>query len=268
MSQPGTPTRHSLCRATDNPPRAFGWGPAVVHDVPMDHSLEPDHMTEAGQRLVRTVDGFTDGDWAGPSLLPGWSRAHVVAHLALNGEALRDVLQGVVERHPVPMYESQEKRDSDIEELAAAEPSDLRERLLAVLTTFQDAMLALPESAWDGRFERTPGGQELPLRALPLMRVREIEIHHADLGSGYTPDQWPTRFAEVVVDGMVKRLDAEPSFRVTPLDSERSWEVGAVGEQSAIVTGPVAQLAWWLTGRDPGDQVSCSRGNLPAIGAW
>jgi len=43
----------------------------VVHDGGMDHSLEPDHMTEAGQRLVRTVDGFTGDDWAAPSLLPG-----------------------------------------------------------------------------------------------------------------------------------------------------------------------------------------------------
>lgn len=234
----------------------------------MDRSLEPDHLTEAGQRLVRTVDGFADEDWATPSLLPGWSRAHVVAHLALNGEALRDVLKGVVEAEPVPMYESQEKRDSDIEELAGADPADLRGRLLAVLTTFQDAMRALPESAWAGRFERTPGGQELPLQALPLMRVREIEIHHADLGAGYTPDQWPSTFAETVVDGMVKRLDPEPAFRVTPLDSERSWEVGEVGEQSSIVTGPVAQLAWWLTGRAPGDQVACSRGDLPTIGPW
>ena len=234
----------------------------------MDHSLEPDHMTEAGQRLVRTVDGFGADDWAAPSLLPGWSRAHVVAHLALNGEALRDVLQGVLEREPVAMYASQERRDADIEELAGAEPADLRERLLAVLTTFQDAMVAMPEDAWSGRFERTPGGPELPLDALPLMRVREIEIHHADLGAGYTADQWPATFAETVVDGMVKRLDPEPAFRVTPLDSERSWEVGEVGEQSAIVTGPVAQLAWWLTGREPGEQVVCSRGDLPAIGAW
>lgn len=240
----------------------------MVHDGRMDHSLEPDHMTEAGQRLVRTVDRFGDDDWTAPSLLPGWSRAHVVAHLALNGEALRDVLKGVVEREPVAMYESQEKRDTDIDELAAADPVALRERLLAVLTTFQDAMLAVPESAWSGRFERTPGGPELPIAGLPLMRVREIEIHHADLDAGYTAAQWPKKFAETVVDGMVKRLDPEPAFRVTPLDSDRSWQVGEVGEQSSIVTGPIAQLAWWLTGRAPDSQVVCSRGDLPTIGAW
>ena len=166
------------------------------------------------------------------------------------------------------MYASQEARDDDIEELAGADHAELRDRLLASLTTFQDATVALPDEAWSGRFERTPGGPTFPLDAVPLMRVREIEIHHADLGAGYTADQWPPGFAEVVVDGMVKRLDPDPGFRVTPLDSERTWDVGQVDDESAVVTGPVAQLAWWLTGRPPGEQVSCSRGELPTIGGW
>ena len=122
----------------------------------------------------------------------------------------------------------------------------------------------MPDDAWSGRFDRTSDSEgTLPLDAVPLMRVREIEIHHADLGAGYTADQWPTTFAEVVVDGMVKRLDPDPGFRVAPLDSDRSWDVGPVDERSAVVTGPVAQVAWWLTGRAPGDQVSCSRGGSP-----
>lgn len=240
----------------------------VVHDGPMDHSLEPDHLTEAGQRLARTVDGFTGDDWSAESLLPGWSRAHVVAHLALNGEALRDVLVGAVERQPVAMYPSPEARDTDIEELAQADPAELRERLLAVLTTFQEATVAVPDDLWGGTFERTPGGPTFPLESVPLMRVREIEIHHADLDAGYTAAQWPPGFSESVVDGMVRRLDPETSFRVTPLDSDRSWDVGRVGDATAVVTGPVAQIAWWLTGRPPGEQVSCSRGDLPTIGAW
>lgn len=234
----------------------------------MDHSLEPDHLTEAGQRLVRTVDGLSDDEWRAESLLPGWSRASVVAHLALNGEALRDVLVGACEGEPVAMYSSQEARDADIEELAHAEPAELRERLLAVLTTFQEATVAVPDDVWQGRFERTPAGQTLPLDSVPLMRVREIEIHHADLGSGYTADQWPHRFSETVVDGMVRRLDSQTRFRITPLDSERSWDVGDVDDDSGVVTGPVAQIAWWLTGRAPGDQVAYSRGDLPTIGAW
>ncbi|MGZ5398672.1 MAG: maleylpyruvate isomerase family mycothiol-dependent enzyme [Nocardioides sp.] len=234
----------------------------------MDHSLEPGHLTEAGHRLARTVDGLSGPDWDSPSLLPGWSRAHVVAHLALNGEALRDVLVGAAQQEPVAMYPSSQARDADIDELARAEHAELRERLLAVLTTFQDATLAVPADAWAGRFERTPGGPTFPLASVPLMRVREIEIHHADLGTGYTADQWPPRFAESVVDGMVKRLEPDPGFRVAPLDSQRTWDVGQVDDTTVVVTGPAAQIAWWLTGRPPGGQVACSRGDLPTVGGW
>ena len=45
-----------------------------------------EELQEATNRLIRTVDGFTGDDWDAPSGLPDWSRAHVVAHLALNAD--------------------------------------------------------------------------------------------------------------------------------------------------------------------------------------
>jgi maleylpyruvate isomerase len=234
----------------------------------MEHPIDLDHLADAGRRLTRSVDGLHADDWDADSLLPGWNRAHVVAHLALNGEALSGVLAGVLDDEPVPMYASGEAREQDIEELAHADHADLRERLLASLTTFTDTVRAVPDDAWSARFERTPGGPTFPLDAVPLMRVREIEIHHADLGLAYTAEDWPTSFAEVVVDGMVRRLEPEPGFRVTPLDSERTWDVGVVRDEGMVVTGPVAHLAWWLTGRPPSEQVTSSRGELPTIGGW
>ena len=234
----------------------------------MEHPIDLDQLSEAGQRLTRTVDGLHADDWGADSLLPGWTRAHVVAHLALNGEALGSVLHGAIDHAQVPMYASQESRDTDIEELSQGDPVVLRDRLLGSLTTFVDAVRSVPEEAWDSGFERTPGGPTYPLDAVPLMRVREIEIHHADLGLDYTADDWPPAFAEVVVGSMVGRLEPTEAFRVTPLDSQRTWDVGPAGDDAPVVTGPVAHLAWWLTGRTPSEQVSSSRGDLPPIGAW
>src|SRR4051794_11287560 len=77
-----------------------------------------DLLVDAAQRLVRTVDGLEDDDWSAPSLLPGWTRAHVVAHLALNAEALARALRGVVadgsDDGPRTMYDSDEQRQDDI----------------------------------------------------------------------------------------------------------------------------------------------------------
>ena len=73
---------------------------------------------------------------------------------------------------------------------------------------------------------------------------------------------------QVLVDGMVKRQQPDVGFLVRPLDADRTWEVGPVGDDALVVTGPVAHLGWWLTGRTPSDQVSSSRGTLPTIGSW
>src|SRR3954451_16468682 len=86
------------------------------------------------RRLVRTVDQMADDEWSQPSLLPGWSRAHVVAHLTLNAEGLSGALEGVHEGRPVPMYRSQEARNSDIIALAKEPPSELRDRFMGSTT--------------------------------------------------------------------------------------------------------------------------------------
>src|SRR5690349_6262463 len=99
-------------------------------------------LQDASRRLVRTVDGLSDDDLAGPSLLPGWSRAHVVAHLALNAEALDGVVRGLLADGLVPMYSSPEARDEDIAELAGAPSSELRARLLAGVAELGEALAA------------------------------------------------------------------------------------------------------------------------------
>ena len=57
-------------------------------------------IPEATQRLVRTVDSLDDEELATPSGLPDWTRAHVVAHLALNAEGLAGVLRSRIEGEP------------------------------------------------------------------------------------------------------------------------------------------------------------------------
>ena len=234
--------------------------------------LAQDLLGGSASRLVRTVDGFHGPDWSAPSLLPGWSRAHVVAHLALNAEALTRVLHGLVAdaESPLSMYDSDEKRNLDILDLAEARPGEIRARLMAGTTIFQDAIDAVPDGTWETRIERTPGGRAIRIAAFPGMRLREIEIHHVDLDAGYRTRDWSPAFSEHALDAMTRRLDPEQPFEVRPLDSKRTWVLGPDDSEYAVpvVTGPAADLAWWLTGRPAPDTLSCSRGELPEIGAW
>lgn len=230
-----------------------------------------DLLRGASQRLVRTVDSLADDDWAEPSLLPGWTRADVVAHLALNAEGLGGAVLGVLERQPVPMYESEEARDADIAALAETPPRVLRDRLLAGVTRLADALdalLAEPAEVAETRIERTPGsGTSFKAQVVPLLRLREVEVHHVDLDRGYSPADWPAEFPPLVLDLHAGRWRGRPGFTAAATDLGRSW---TFGEPGPTVTGPAAALAWWVTGRPPypgAGEVTSDDGALPGIEA-
>jgi maleylpyruvate isomerase len=240
----------------------------VGHAEP-DEASAFDHLVEADQRLVRTVDGLSDEEYAGPSGLPGWSRAHVVAHLALNAEALARVVEGLARDEQVPMYDSPEARDDDIDELAEAEPSEVRERLLAGTTRFSEAAVALPPDRWAGVVERTPGGRHFPAHQVLGKRLTEVEVHHADLDAGYTAADWSQEFSATLIQSMRGRAWPSP-FRILARDLAQTWDFGpdVSGERGPTVAGDSHVIAWWLTGRGTGADLTVDQGRLPEVETW
>jgi maleylpyruvate isomerase len=229
-------------------------------------ALSPDLIARADHELIRTVDGLPDEAYAEPSLLPGWTRAHVIAHLTLNAEGLGGVLHGAHLGETRTMYASQEARDGDIDDLAAVEPTDLRERFLASTGRFTEVLEAMAPGDWDGRFDRTPGGRSIALVNVPLMRLREVEIHHADLDAGYSAAYWDEDFCAILLESLTKVATPEP-FTVRPTDLDGSWRYGE-GDGGPVVTGTAAALGWWLTGRGAGEGLTSDTGTLPEMEAW
>jgi maleylpyruvate isomerase len=223
-------------------------------------------LEASSNALTRTVDALAPDDYAAPSLLPGWSRAHVVAHVALAGLALAGVVEGAVRGRVVAMYESDEQRDADIEELAGAGPSVLRERYLESVTAFADAVQQMEEEHWSGRILRLPGGPAWPIVTLVPTRRREVEVHHADLGAGYDPADWPEDFVVELLDVVTVDHAGSGPFLLRATDLGREWTVGEGSGPS--VTGTGAALGWWLTGRGGGEGLVTDAEALPELGAW
>ena len=222
-------------------------------------------LLETGtRRLVRSVDAMTDEQWASPSLLPGWSRAHVVAHLALNAEALSAAVEGVHEGRPVPMYLSDEQRTADIEALAAARLSELRARFLGSSSVIGEWVEELADNLTTELIERTPGGRTFRAGDIGVMRLREVDIHHADLGLDFTAADWSPELVDVVLASRAA-VHAGSPFTAHAVDLDRTY---AFGEGGPTVSGTGAALAWWATGRGSGAGLTSDDGQVPGIEAW
>lgn len=229
---------------------------------------EIEALHHSDQRAVRTVDSLTDAQWAGRSLLPGWTRAHVVAHLALNGEAFAAALDGVLDARSVPIYPSEAARDAAIESLAQEPYGDIRERFFAATAHFRAIARRLGSRHWEATVERLPGGPTWPAADLVGARQREVEIHHVDLDAGYTPNDWPEDFCSRLLDQVSGDHADSPdsaNFAVRATDLGTTWPVGA---EQPLVTGTAADLGWWLTGRGHGDGLTVEGGRLPDLGPW
>ena len=235
---------------------------------PHNPAADLDALHQSEQRALLTVDSLTPDQFAEPSVLPGWARAHVVAHLALNAEGMARALDGLAHRLDVPVYDSTDARDADIDELAQADPAEIRERVFAAGQQLRDAFAALDADHWDGAVPRVPDGPLWQVATIPEIRRREVEIHHADLDAGYGPADWPDDFRVELLDLVtVDRLDDpdSPPFTVRATDAVRTWSVGA---ESPVVEGSSADLGWWLVGRGRGEGLTCDNGELPTLGPW
>jgi maleylpyruvate isomerase len=149
-----------------------------------------DQVDDATAQLLETLGRLTDADVRQPSLLPGWTRGHVLTHLARGGDALRDVLEGG------PGYPSREARDAAIEAGAGRPIAEHIADVRAAAAAFREATLRQPDEAW-AREVSVLGRPQFPAGQVLLRRLVELELHHVDLDAGYRPSDWPTAFNEL-----------------------------------------------------------------------
>ena len=74
--------------------------------------------------LLSTAATLDDASITAPSLCEGWTRAHVVTHIARNADAICNLVHWATTGEPTPMYASPESRDADIAEGARRPAAD------------------------------------------------------------------------------------------------------------------------------------------------
>jgi maleylpyruvate isomerase len=134
-------------------------------------------------------------DLDGPSLLPGWTRKHVAAHLSLNAEALGNLVHWARTGEERPMYTSPDQRTTDIEAGALRPADELLAWFDESARVLGEAMATLTDEQWQARV-LTAQGRDVPATDIPWMRSREVMIHAVDLGTGVTFADLPADFLE------------------------------------------------------------------------
>jgi maleylpyruvate isomerase len=228
-----------------------------------------DETLLATTRYLQALTVLDEESVRRPSLLPDWSRAHVVAHLSRNADAFTRVLGQVAAGEPASMYASNEARDADIADtVERLDLAGLVEDALASTARLTEALWAC-EADPDAPYTRVPGADlSFPLHTVGPRRRAEVEIHHSDLGTGYEPSTWPSDFSSHVVKQRQDELAQAggPSMVLSSTDVDGLWKFGE--GQGPEIHGSVGDLAWWLVGRGGGQGLTCSAGELPVLGRW
>ncbi|MER7673781.1 maleylpyruvate isomerase family mycothiol-dependent enzyme [Kitasatospora sp. NPDC096128] len=209
-------------------------------------------VADSTRELLQTVAELKPEAVAEPSALPGWTRGHVLTHIARNADSLVNLLTGARTGTDIPQYASENAREEDIQE-GAGRPLDEQ---LADLRESDERFLAaaalMTDEDWAAEV-RHRSGAVFPAWELVWKRLGELEYHAVDLDAGYTPARWPEAFAVVEFRKLVAKL-AGADLPAVELVAEDTGDTGLIGtgEPALTVRGPVRSLLAWLAGRSDG----------------
>jgi maleylpyruvate isomerase len=235
------------------------------------HSL--DRIAAATERLLATAGTLTDAQVREPSPLPGWSRGHVLTHIARNADGLGNLLRWARTGTEIPMYASADARSADIEAGAGRPAADMAADVRESAAAFAAEAVRITADAWNAKV-RALFGEPFPAHRVLNRRLTEVEIHHVDLAAGYSPDDWPAEFVAGLLPGVAGsfagREDA-PRCLVWAEGTPDPYRFGPEGDRPAqvVIHGRPADLLAWLTGRSDGARLTVgSGGTLPEIPGW
>ena len=198
------------------------------------------------------------GDVRAPSLCEGWSRAHVLSHVARNAEAIQRLAEWALDGEPREMYPGgAAARDAEIEagalRVGPASADDQRPAGVFVDDLTDTAAALGPRLAeLTGPLAvdevEMRGGMKVPPDVLPFLRLRELVYHHVDLDDGFTFADVETELVHRFIDDAVARLrlGSHPPDLDLQTDEGDRWQVGGA---AVPVRGSRAGVLLWLARR-------------------
>jgi maleylpyruvate isomerase len=224
-------------------------------------------IEEAEGKLRTTMGELSDADLGAPSLCDGWTRGHVLAHLALNAHSIVNLIEWARTGVETPQYASRAERAADIERYSSRTVHEHRRAFDEAGAAFFAAARSLPLDRWDFSVSGI-ASDPMPVSVYLFGRLREVEVHHFDLDTGYGPDGWSDAFVRRALEGVPGRFEdrVEEPFEIHATDLDERHAIGD-GAPVLTVSGPGrALLLWFLRGRAEG--LDAGGGDLPVLPGW
>ena len=188
------------------------------------------------QRLLQALDGLTDEQCRQPSLLPGWSRGHVLSHLANNAYSHVRMFEAAGRGEETEQYEGgKPTRDAQIEAWSSLSAHELVGHVRASIYALEGAWASATPTTWTGfGIKSHAGGARVAITDLMLMRWCETEVHSSDLNLDYSFENWDSTFVRFELDRQLMIWNSRKSMGLTVLP------------EAAAKLSPNHRLAWLL----------------------
>ena len=189
---------------------------------------------EPHQRLLQSLDSLTDDQCSEPSALPGWTRGHVLSHLARNAESHVHVLQCAARGEVGEQYVGGAKaRKEGIESHAHDSAESLVNAVRKSIYALEGQWAATNSEGWQGHGVNSAGAT-IAMSDIVFLRWREVEVHHADLALDFTFANWDSTYVRYELDRQVMMWRASKPMGLTPVP------------KIALQLPPNERLAWFL----------------------
>ncbi|RAM36868.1 maleylpyruvate isomerase family mycothiol-dependent enzyme [Arthrobacter globiformis] len=212
--------------------------------------------------LMATVESLSADEMTAPSLCEGWTRAHVIAHLASNGRALVRLINWALTGEEQQLYASKEARGQEISDLANLP----REELLGMLRESAQYFAEQARRLGGGLAveEVHLHGKQIPATSIVALRIAEVVVHHHDLGTAWTIEEADPDSVLNAIEAAVRTMRAKGAPGMTLVTEERDEWV--IGDGALRVSSDREGLLEWLA-RGALDNVEAS-GPLPTLPSW
>lgn len=222
-------------------------GSGARYDSPSAPLTELGWARRGTAHFARKLNELTDAELAGPSLIPGWSRRHVIAHVAYQARGLARLVEAVRSGKRAETLQESEAQNEDVEFGATLPAHALRYLFKHSEVHLNVEWRDAGEKEWGGT-ARSLSGNIIALHDTPWLRAREIWLRTVDLENGGSFLDFPVEVVDRMQQEILGHLRARGHLQGVELLATDRVAVCA-NKTGVLVAAQATDLLRWLSGR-------------------